>query len=410
MHFASIAKTHGLENPFTNKEIDDSNLSKPSEDKKREIAQKTASALGLRVTAKTDAAYVTSTAFKTKEGDKYIKIKPSDSYGTEESNKLIKITTQESDPLQPPRFKHKRIPRGVPSPPPAILHSPQRKLTLKDQLDFKVPPCISNWKNAKGHIIPLHMRLMADGRNIQDVTINPRFAGITEALIVAEKEAREEIEVRNRVEKEKALAKEAYDEKILRTNANEARREKLKIMASNISSVADTDRIRDKGDIRLHGKRREDEDGLRAAQREREAIRQQKHYELRRDLRIEAAQKKKAKFAKDGEREVTEKIALGVAQPTSREAMYDQRLFNQSAGVASGFGDDEDYSLYDKPLFADRTETALYKIKKVDNEGAGNERLKKLASRRAAFEGAEKSGGDAVEFEKKDVPLFGDKQ
>jgi len=47
--------------------------------------------------------------------------------------------------------------------------------------------------------------------------------------------------------------------------------------------------------------------------------------------------------------------------------MYDQRLFNQTAGLGSGFGHEEDYNLYDKPLFADRTAASIYKnVKNID--------------------------------------------
>jgi len=47
--------------------------------------------------------------------------------------------------------------------------------------------------------------------------------------------------------------------------------------------------------------------------------------------------------------------------------MYDQRLFNQTAGLGSGFGNEEDYNLYDKPLFADRTNASIYKnVKNLD--------------------------------------------
>lgn len=76
----------------------------------------------------------------------------------------------QKDPMEPPRFKYvkknyllsfvliisvssirinKKIPRGPPSPPAPILHSPTRKVTVKEQQDWKIPPCISNWKNAK---------------------------------------------------------------------------------------------------------------------------------------------------------------------------------------------------------------------------------------------------------------------
>lgn len=46
------------------------------------------------------------------------------------------------------------------------MRSPPRKLTAQDMSDWKVPACISNWKNAKGYTIPLHMRLQADGRSL----------------------------------------------------------------------------------------------------------------------------------------------------------------------------------------------------------------------------------------------------
>ena len=50
--------------------------------------------------------------------------------------------------------------------PPIINRSPPRKLTAQDQKDFYVPAAISNWKNANGYTIPLHMRLQADGRSL----------------------------------------------------------------------------------------------------------------------------------------------------------------------------------------------------------------------------------------------------
>jgi len=49
--------------------------------------------------------------------------------------------------------------------------------------------------------------------------------------------------------------------------------------------------------------------------------------------------------------------------------MFDQRLFNQTSGLDSGFGEDDDYNLYDKPLFADRTTASIYKsVKEVQDD------------------------------------------
>lgn len=47
-------------------------------------------------------------------------------------------------------------------------------------------------------------------------------------------------------------------------------------------------------------------------------------------------------------------VALGMAKVGAGEVMYDQRLFNQEQGMASGFGADDGYNAYDKPLFVDR--------------------------------------------------------
>jgi SNW domain-containing protein 1 len=51
------------------------------------------------------------------------------------------------------------------------MHSPTRKVTVKEQQEWKIPPCISNWKNAKGYTIPLDKRLAADGRGLQQVNL-----------------------------------------------------------------------------------------------------------------------------------------------------------------------------------------------------------------------------------------------
>lgn len=64
--------------------------------------------------------------------------------------RVIRMVEAQRDPMEPPRFKtNKKIPRGPPSPPAPVMHSPTRKTTVKEQLEWKIPPCISNWKNPK---------------------------------------------------------------------------------------------------------------------------------------------------------------------------------------------------------------------------------------------------------------------
>lgn len=54
--------------------------------------------------------------------------------------------------------------------------------------------------------------------------------------------------------------------------------------------------------------------------------------------------------------------------------MYDQRLFNQEGGMASGLAADDTYNLYDKNLWTDRGSN-LYKPRNADadEDGGGAE-------------------------------------
>lgn len=55
-------------------------------------------------------------------------------------------------------------------------------------------------------------------------------------------------------------------------------------------------------------------------------------------------------MAREQNRDISEKVALGLAKPTqSSETMWDSRLFNQTSGMSTGFNEDNPY---DKPLFA----------------------------------------------------------
>lgn len=131
---------------------------------------------------------------------------------------------------------------------------------------------------------------------------------------------------------------------------------------------------------------------------------------------MEVAGKKKDKSTRDEDRDISEKIALGQAQPTSREANFDQRLFNQTSGMDSGFGHDDDYNIYDKPLFADRTAASIYKgVKEVadDDEDDGQQgHVKKVLNQQPGrgFEGTDYTKGarnKPVEFEKRTLEQDG---
>ena len=73
------------------------------------------------------------------------------------------------------------------------------------KLAWKIPPCISNWKNTKGYTIPLDKRLAADGRGLQEVTINDNFAKFAESLYIAEAASREEVAKRAAIQRKLAV-------------------------------------------------------------------------------------------------------------------------------------------------------------------------------------------------------------
>ena len=90
--------------------------------------------------------------------------------------------------------------------------------------------------------------------------------------------------------------------------------------------------------------------------------------------------------------------------------MYDQRLFNQTSGLDAGFGEEDDYTLYDKPLFADRTQASIYKnVKEIaldEDQGGETTDVKKVLNQKPSrgFEGTDYTKGartKPVEFEKK---------
>ncbi|CAG7893719.1 unnamed protein product [Brassica rapa] len=257
------------------------------------------------------------------------------------SSRIIRMVEMPVDPLDPPKFRHKRVPKASGSPPVPVMHSPPRPVTVKDQQDWKIPPCISNWKNQKGYAIPLDKRHAADGRGLQDVQINDSFAKLSESLYVAEEKAREAVSMRSKVQKEMVMKEKERKEQELRALAQKARSER----SGAPESESTVERM------------------------QRETIREERRREGK-----DAAMGKKSKITRDRDRDISEKVALGMAGGKGGEVVYDQRLFNQEKGMDSGFATDDQYNVYDKSLFtAQPTLSTLYKPKKdTDEEMYGN--------------------------------------
>ncbi|XP_048324874.2 SNW/SKI-interacting protein A [Ziziphus jujuba] len=119
-----------------------------------------------------------------------------------------------------------------------------------------------------------------------------------------------------------------------------------------------------------------------------EKIQEERRRERERERRLEAkdaAMGKKSKITRDRDRDISEKVALGMAcvgAGRGGEVMYDQRLFNKEKGMESGFAADDQYNVYDKGLFtAQPTLSTLYRPKKdIDTEmyGGADEKMEKI--------------------------------
>ncbi|KAL3899646.1 MAG: hypothetical protein SGCHY_001889 [Lobulomycetales sp.] len=409
---------HSKLSDYREKDVDGETFApRPSEEEKREAAERTGNALGQLVEKKLKA-YAPRLDKSGRPGDaSFVRYTPQSTDAAKSENgaatRIIKMVSAPVDPLEPPKFGHKKIPRGAPSPPPPVLHSPPKKVTAEEQKAWVIPPCISNWKNAKGYTIPLDKRLAADGRGVQKVTINDNFARLSEALFVADRHARENVKIRNEMA-QKLVEKEKRDkEEQLRLLAQRARDQRSGVSRDNEggapragdddddSSSSSSSSDSDSSDSDSSSSDSDDNGDKHDSAEKRDAIRRERAKARAREVRKQA----------DGgsSRHVSEKIDLKKAQPTathrSGETLFDERLFNQTAGISSGFGAEDGYSIYDKKLFTGSSDS-VYRPKKSGGD-AGEVYERMVASRAAhqGFSGTDGGGGGGgdggpVKFEK----------
>ncbi|KAF7811488.1 SNW/SKI-interacting protein-like [Senna tora] len=297
------------------------------QDEIEETTQETKAALEKIVNVRLSAAQPKNVPKQSSDA-KFIKYKPSQqsaAFNSGARERVIRMVEMPVDPLEPPKFKHKRVPKASGSPPVPVMHSPPRPVTVKDQQDWKIPPCISNWKNPKGYTIPLDKRLAADGRGLQEVQINDNFAKLSEALYVAEQKAREAVAMRSKVQKEMLLKEKERKEQELRALAQKARSERTGVAPQSAVPVPSEKISMEDTDMRVdydHHSREREKNFPKESREEkeerlqREKIREERRRERERERRLEAkdaAMGKKSKITRDRDRDISEKVALGMA-------------------------------------------------------------------------------------------------
>lgn len=362
-------------------DVGEISLDRPSEEEVAAQTEKTKEALAKLVSGAVAAQKPKNVKGITRNDPTYVRYTPANQMGdvTRKNDRIMKIVERQQDPMEPPKFKHKKIPRGPPSPPPPVMHSPPRKLRAEDQEAWKIPPPVSNWKNPKGYTVPLDKRLAADGRGLQDVTINDKFAQFAEALFTADRHAREEVKQRASMQQKLAEKERMEKEEQLRMLAQKAREERS-MAGRRASHARPYSRSRSRSASSYNRSDREDDD----ATREREEMRRERRQENEKQLRQSrmGTERRIQMIAREQNRDISEKVALGLAKPTqSSESMWDSRLFNQTSGFDTGFNEDQ---AYDKPLFAAQDAiSSIYKpranVDDDDDEEAGGKEYDKIA-------------------------------
>lgn len=381
-------------------EPNDPELEKPNLEVIQQTTEKTRLALELLVEQKVAAAAPVRRAEKSAPAE-YIRYTPSQqgiAFNSGAKQRLVRMVEAQKDPMEPPRFKiNQKIPRGPPSPPPPLMHSPARKVTVKEQQDWKIPPCISNWKNPRGYTIPLDKRVAADGRGLQTVHINENFAKLAEALYTADRKAREAVEMRAQIERKVAQKQKERKEEQLQRIAQQARetRAGLRRPGAPVEDAVTDPGLDDRDELRR--------DRARDRVRERNLAR--------------SGLEGKARAQKEKDRDISEQIALGLPNPrvnATDEAQFDQRLFDQSRGLDSGFagGTDDLYNIYDRPWRGDsELASHIYRPREKDNDTYGSD-LDSLQKTRRFVPDREFAGTDRsrrldgpVQFERDEDPF-----
>ncbi|CAA9986662.1 pre-mRNA-processing protein 45, putative [Plasmodium knowlesi strain H] len=330
-------------------------ISKPNEEEEKEIINNTRKSIEQMLHEKLNKSIAN------KKEDKFFRYIPQNKLNANLEERIIKVVHKTVDPLDVSKFKHKKLPNVKNSPDYPLLRSPTRKINKEEEDNWKIPPCVSNWKNNKGYNIPLDKRIQSDNKKLNQVEVNENFAHLSEYLYVAEKKAREEIKMRNSIIKQKKLKEKEEKENVLRNLAIQARKEK----------------------------------GL--AQTQSSSIINERKREIERDYRIEKNLKKMKNYEN---RLIEEQLALNKVNVSKNNNIHDVSLFNINNQNDDGknqlsANDDELYQIYDTSLFNAKQSNNIYKF--------SNERVKKTLQKMETTQ----SSSEPVKFIKDISDPFG---
>src|ERR1700738_528958 len=111
-------------------DVGDINLERPSEEEVMSTAERTRQALEKIAMGQIAAAQPKNVRKASHNEPTYIRYTPANQMGergeVNHNQRIIKMVDRAEDPMEPAKFKHRKLPRGPSSPPPPIMHSPPR--------------------------------------------------------------------------------------------------------------------------------------------------------------------------------------------------------------------------------------------------------------------------------------------
>lgn len=142
--------------------------------------------------------------------------------------RYLEIRDLKEDPLLPSKFKLRKNRHRTPSPPAPILKkSSIEKLSKEERKKWDIPAAVSNWKNNQGFTISLDKRTMANNPSSGPADFNIEgFGKLSSSLEEADRKAREEITIRNKMLQDIAIREQQEKDRRLKEIAELTRNER----------------------------------------------------------------------------------------------------------------------------------------------------------------------------------------
>ncbi|KAK8870849.1 SNW domain-containing protein 1 [Tritrichomonas musculus] len=243
-----------------------------------------------------------------------------------ESDYEVRIAEKRNDPLDPSHFRNRKPITLQNEDPEPILTEPIKKLTPEEEEYWRVPTCVSNWRNPAGYVIPMDKRVGADARRFEQPGLSDKFANYAKALDIASSSINESIAQRSMIERQLQQKKKRDEEEKMREEARRINEQKRQLNKAKNTEEKKIDEI------------------LEEAREQRKRI--------TRKMRSNRALANENGSMLSG-RDTSAQVPLGVAVTTHTvDDEFDAQLFDKTGGVDVGYQDEDNYDVYDKPLFA----------------------------------------------------------